>query len=214
MQDSFWLDDLMETISSGFEGLGGMFGQGSMLGGQSASIPQLENFNPQQLQQLMTLLNSSMNQYQNPTQGFEPIQQRAMSQFNQQVVPGLAERFAGLGSNQISSPAFTSQLAGAGTDLQERLAAMESQYGLKNQANALQGLQLGFKSPYTYAPRTEAQPGMLEKILPMLAEIGVRAGGAYATGGASEFLPAIGQAIGGFYKSRSGAKYKSRSGAK
>lgn len=60
-----------------------------------------------------------------------------MRQFEQDIMPGLAEQFAGMGSGGLSSSGF--QLAGAqaGTDLSERLGAIRA--GLRQQA--AQGLQ-------------------------------------------------------------------------
>jgi hypothetical protein len=73
-------------------------------------------------------------QVQNPYQGFEPIAKRAQTMFQQQTVPGLAERFSSFGDgNALSSPAFAAQLHGAGVDLSDNLAAIMAQYGLHQQ---------------------------------------------------------------------------------
>lgn len=61
------------------------------------------------------------------TQAFEAP---AMRQFNQQIIPGIAERFAGQGG--LSSSGFQNALGSAGADLSERLAALRG--GLQNQA--------------------------------------------------------------------------------
>ena len=55
-----------------------------------------------------------------------------MRQFNEQIVPGIAERFSGLGSGAQSSSAFQQALGGAGADLSERLGALRG--GLQGQA--------------------------------------------------------------------------------
>lgn len=61
----------------------------------------------------------------------------AMRQYNEQIVPGLSEQFAGMGAGGLSSSGFrNAQIQGA-TDLTERLAAMRA--GLRQQGAA--GLQ-------------------------------------------------------------------------
>lgn len=55
-----------------------------------------------------------------------------MRQFQEQIIPGLAERFSGAGAGAQSSSAFQQALGGAGADLAERLAALRG--GLQMQA--------------------------------------------------------------------------------
>lgn len=78
-------------------------------------------------QQAMNLLKNSGNQF-----NFEPIAQKAKTQFQTQTVPGLAERFTSLGGGQRSS-AFQGALGQAGANLNEGLASLEQQFGLKQQ---------------------------------------------------------------------------------
>jgi hypothetical protein len=69
--------------------------------------------------------------------GFQPIEDRAINQFNTQTIPGLAERFQSMGGQGTgNSSAFQGALGQAGSDLQQGLAGLRSQYGLKE--NALQ----------------------------------------------------------------------------
>lgn len=110
--------------------------------------------NPQQSQILQQLLGSmsgqSGNIQQNPLyqsgqsylQGIlggdtEKFEKPLMRQFNEQIVPGIAERFSSMGSGAQSSSAFQQALGGAGADLSERLGALRG--GLQGQA-ANQGL--------------------------------------------------------------------------
>lgn len=109
--------------------LGGLQGMTAKRGRWS----QLPTQSPSQIGRSEFAGQTGMQQIQNPYQGFQPIAQNAIGQYNRQVVPGLAERFSAMGNNSMSSPAFGSQLGEAGTDLQERLAAMQSQYGLQQQ---------------------------------------------------------------------------------
>ena len=57
---------------------------------------------------------------------FDPIAQEEMRRFNREVVPGIAEQFAGLGATNSSG--FRQTLSGAGQDLQTRLAALRAQH--------------------------------------------------------------------------------------
>lgn len=60
----------------------------------------------------------------------------AMRQFNEEIIPGIAERFSGLGAGAQSSSAFQQALGQAGAGLSERLQALRSglQFGGAQQA--------------------------------------------------------------------------------
>jgi hypothetical protein len=59
---------------------------------------------------------------------FDPIADQAKSQFYRQTIPSIAERFAGMGNNSLSSPAFASQLGESGSNLHQSLASMKAQH--------------------------------------------------------------------------------------
>jgi hypothetical protein len=59
---------------------------------------------------------------------FDPIAQEEMRRFNRDVVPGIANQFAGLGG--LNSSGYRQALSGAGQDLQTRLAALRAQHEL------------------------------------------------------------------------------------
>lgn len=102
-----------------------------------------------------------------------------MQQFEQQIVPGIAERFAGMGTGgSLSSSGLNQSLARAGENLQTNLAGLQSQ-------RQLQGAQLGLgyaQQPYSnllgglgvqqfeniYQPR---QPGLQDTLMQMLPYI-------------------------------------------
>ena len=85
-----------------------------------------------------------------------------MDQFNQQTVPGLAERFAGMGAmgGGLSSSGFGQSLSSAGSALQNQLAALKAGLGqqaaqsLMSQYGNMSGQILGAQ-PFGYM-----QPGM------------------------------------------------------
>lgn len=134
-------------------------GGSALLGGLSGATAnrgkwsQQSRLSPQQLQQSNWAGQTGMQQIQNPYQGFAPIADNAIGQYNRKVIPSLAERFSSLGSNSLSSPALGGELRESGNDLQERLAAMQAQYGLQQQGLGQSLLGMGqqpqFENVYT-----------------------------------------------------------------
>jgi hypothetical protein len=67
-------------------------------------------------------------------QGFEPFAQKARTQFQTQTVPGLAERFTAMGgAGGQRSSAFQGALGQAGAGLEENLAALGQEYGMRQE---------------------------------------------------------------------------------
>lgn len=170
-----------------------MQNQESFWGGTPARTEQTTLFNQGQqgaqgqvLQQLMQMLQQgNQGQYK----GFAPIAQQARTGFEQQTVPGLAERFTSMGSGaSLSSPSFASQLGQHASGLEQGIAALKANYGqtqqgLNNQRFGQLG-QLGFQPSFenTYFKR---QPGF-----------GEQAGQGIA-GGIGAILPLLGLLFGG-----------------
>lgn len=82
--------------------------------------------------------------YSNDPQAFDKFSAPAQRQFNEQVVPGLAERFSELGGR--NSSAFRNALLGAGETLTEQLQAQRE--GLRSQ-------NLGSLLGYLQAPSNQ-----------------------------------------------------------
>lgn len=84
-----------------------------------------------------------------------------MRQFREQLIPDLAEQFAGMGSGALSSSGFRNASVNAATDLSERLGAIRAQ--LRQQGAA--GLQnigsQGLQSFYNNVTQP-ATPGLLD----------------------------------------------------
>lgn len=101
-----------------------------------------------------------------------------MRQFNQDIIPGLAEQFAGMGSGGLSSSGFRNAAVGAGTDLAERLGAMRA--NLRQQgAQGLQNIgQLGLGNFSQNMTTQQGSPGFLSQIAPAVGT----AAGAYFGG--------------------------------
>lgn len=146
-------------VGGALGGLGGLFG-----GGNEGGLKQAQRLTPEQQSVLSLLLGTGGRSLQNPYAGFQPIAQQARSQFMQNTIPSLAERFTSMGNNALSSPAFASQLGQAGSGLEEALAALQSQYGMQNQRNALSILALGL-SPAFENFYQKSQPGFGENLL-------------------------------------------------
>lgn len=128
-----------------------------MLGGQSMNIQQSPLF-----QQGSSFLQNLLSGSPEATAAFEAP---AMRQFQEQIVPGLAERFSGLGAGAQRSSAFSQALGAAGAGLSENLAALRGQLQLgalpqalgyaQQPISNLQGFsQLGFGTQAQgYVPR-------------------------------------------------------------
>ncbi len=102
----------------------------------------------------------------------------ALRQYNQDIVPGISEQFAGMGAGGLSSSGFqNAQIQGA-TDLSERLGALRANL---RQAGA-QGLQqIGQTGLQNYSQNMETQPGT-EGFLSQAAPLAGAAAG-FALGG-------------------------------
>ena len=128
--------------------IGGLLGllAGFGGGGKDAKLSKIDTMTPEQqqhLQQLLQMLSSEGQLGQGYEGGLQQLmelmdpsseaQQRFadpyMQQFQQETIPGLAERFAGAGATggALSSSGFGQALGGAAGGLQTQLAALKSQ---------------------------------------------------------------------------------------
>ena len=177
------------TLGSVIPGIGTAIGAG--VGGLAGGLTGLfsknkkpfqetpNKFNPQQQQALMQLLSQGQAGLQNPTAGFQPIEDYARSKFQRESIPGLAERFTSLGgSDTRGSSDFAGMLGGAQSEFDQGLAALRAQYGQQGQQNALQLLQTGLQ-PQTDQMYMGEQQGIGDQI----AEMGGNALGTYLGGG-------------------------------
>lgn len=122
-----------------------------IMAGDEESMKKFQTLDPQQKKFLMGELNTlqkmqgqngamgqGMNilqQYLDPNSNiYKNFEKPYMQEFEQQTVPGLAERFAGAGANggALSSSGFGQALSSAGANLQTNLAQMKS--GLQRNA--------------------------------------------------------------------------------
>jgi hypothetical protein len=175
---------------------------GGFWGGTGPSIQTAPTVTRGAGQGIDQLLQMGLQGLKNPTQGFDPIEQRARSQFQQNTVPSLAERFSSMGKNSLSSGAFATQVGQAGAGLEEALAAMRAQYGLQSQGQNLNLAQLGL-TPQFQNYQMQGQPGFLQNSLGTVTDAATRALMGYFTGGGSE-LSNILRLLGGYVGGGSG----------
>lgn len=135
---------------------------GEMLFGKKEKMQQFPTLDPQQIGFLGKLLGMSQQGLEDPYAGFQPIEQRARSQF-QQSIPSLAERFTALSPNAQRSSGFQSALGRAQGGLEESLAAMRSQYGMQNRGQMMQMGQMGLTPHFEniFRPKTFGLMGEL-----------------------------------------------------
>lgn len=110
---------------------------------------------------------------------FQAFAAPEMRRFNEQIIPGLSEQFAGMGSGGLSSSGFRNAAVGAGTDLSERLGSIRA--NLRQQA--AQGLnqmgQFGLSPQFNENIYEAGQPGLLDFAGPALGAFGGPALGAF-----------------------------------
>ena len=114
----------------------------------------------------------------NDSQDFNDFAAPQLRQYNEEIVPGLSEQFAGMGSGGLSSSGFNLAQQQGGVDLAERLGQIRSNL----RQSAAQGLsnigQLGLQ-PYSQMTTTR-QPtqGLLAAAAPGVGQgLGMAAGG-------------------------------------
>lgn len=89
-----------------------------------------------------------------------------MRQFNEDIIPGLAEQFAGMGSGGLSSSGFRNAGVQAATDLSERLGAIRAQLRGQGAAGLANIGAMGL-NPVKENIYEAGQPGFLDQALPM-----------------------------------------------
>lgn len=100
-----------------------------------------------------------------------------MRQFQEDIMPGIAEQFAGLGAGGLSSSGFTQETGRASADLAERLGSMRAQ--LRQQgAQGLMGFAQGGLNPVDQVLVRPREPSMFET---MFGAVGTGLGTGLAT---------------------------------
>lgn len=177
-----WLEDLFRSGGKDF----GLGSAESFISGNPGGFEQVSSFAPWQQQYFQQLAQMGQQGLQNPYQGFEDIANYSRNQFQNTTLPSLAERFAGLGSNALSSDAFQTQNQQAAKDLELGLAALRSQYGMQNRGQFANLLGMGLTPQYQNVMR-EGTPGagasLFSQAAPALGKLGANAIGGYLGAG-------------------------------
>ena len=131
-------------------------------------------------------------------QFLEQMQAPALRQFQEQIVPGIAEQFSGAGSGAQGSSSFAQALGGAGADLTERLAGQRAEMGAQAQQGGLQALMqmLGMAQQPQFA--NAYQPGQAGGLGSLLGGVGQGFGGMFGGGLGSLFGKMFGKKQQGF----------------
>jgi hypothetical protein len=193
-------------IGAGIGGLIGMFGGG----GKQDEFKQVNRFSPEQQKAFQEYWNNPItqqpgyqagNQYiQNLLSGnpeaYAAFEAPLMRQFKEQTVPGIAERFAGMGTGAGAggSSALYNSLAKAGSDFSTNIAALRGnmqmqalpqalQYAQQPYSNALGGFGV---SPFENV-MMQGQPGVGDyfgQIAPYALQAGMQNGWGFKGGSA------------------------------
>ena len=120
----------------------------------------------------------------NDSEDFNAFAAPQLRQYNQDIVPGLSEQFAGMGSGGLSSSGFrNAQIQGA-TDLSERLGAIRANLRMAG-AQGLQNVgQIGLGN---FSQNMVTEPGTTGWVAPFAGAVANAAGNAVGGGLVNSF---------------------------
>jgi len=105
----------------------------------------------------------------NDSADYQAFSNPMLRQYNEDIIPGLSEQFARMGSGGLSSSGFRNAQVQGATDLSERLGALRAQ--LRQQG--AQGLQnIGTQSLGNFSQNMETQAGSSGILAPALGALG------------------------------------------
>lgn len=135
------------SVRKGLNSAGSGFG--NFMFGRPAQTTQHTTMTPQQQAAMSQMLSQAMGGLGDNKFDFAPIEQQARQGFQQQTIPGIAERFSRMGSGggQRSS-AFAGSLGQAGAGLEGNLASQKANYGLTQQNQLMQMLQMALQPQF------------------------------------------------------------------
>lgn len=151
--------------------------------GKDPAIASMGRFTSGQTGAMNKMLEMAMSQIDPSRMSSDPMRQRLMSLYQQQILPSIAERFTGMGDGQGSS-AFLGELTGGTNDFMERMGTLESQYNQQMLPQYLKMGEIGLtpQQENMYAPGSK---GMLQSGGEALMQAIPHAIAAYASGGAT-----------------------------
>lgn len=167
--------------------------QGSFWGGSPSTVNQVSNLTPEQENLQSQLVNAGQEpgaggafgtaaDYYRDLLSDNPADLQAytaqqLRQYNEDIVPGLSEQFAGMGSGGLSSSGFRNAQVQGATDLSERLGAMRAQLRQHGAAGLANIGQLGLNPVQTNYVE-QGTPGFAATVAPAVGTaIGAAVGG-------------------------------------
>jgi hypothetical protein len=132
---------------------------GNFFLGSPSQTKKVPLFSPEQMQARQSLRTQGLNQIEQNPLSFAPQREQYQKQFNEQIIPTLAERFNG----NLSSSAFKGALGNTASNFGSQLAALESQYNLGANKQGLKQLLAGL-SPDYQIETIPGTPGILGNI--------------------------------------------------
>ena len=121
-------------------------------------------------------------------EGADAYEKPMMRQFQEDIMPGIAEQFAGMGSGGLSSGGFMQETGRAATDLSERIGQMRADLRMQG-AQGMQQMQQGAFNPVDQQVFRPREAGFGEKLVTEFAGGVGKAAGTYlggVTGGAAK----------------------------
>lgn len=149
--------------------------------GRPGQNTQLSTLTPQQqqlLQQIMPMISGGIN----TSFDFNPIAESAQNRFMQNTMPSISDRFGAMDAQRSSG--YNQAVANAQRDLQLDLAGQQQQFGLQSQRNWSDILGLALQPQFENLYQ-EGRPSGIGNFLQQAVPLGLHAGAAALTGGAS-----------------------------
>jgi len=128
--------------------------------GSPEAIERTPRFDPQRMAGFDQILQQALSGLSQGGGGFGPIEQRETQRFQQETVPGIAERFTSMGAGAQGSSGFAEALGGAGAQLGTGLGALRSQHELGRQSQLMSLLGMGL-TPQEEITHFQQEPGFL-----------------------------------------------------
>ena len=147
--------------------------------GSPQRTKQIPLYSPEQMQTRQDIRQSAQQQLQNTPLSFAPQREQYQKYFNETIIPTLAERFSG----NLSSSAFKGALGNTTSDFGDKLAALESNYNLGANKQALAQLKSGL-TPEFQNLTTGRTGGLLDYAGKKLIDVGAN----YLGGGFNNIL--------------------------
>jgi hypothetical protein len=153
--------------------------QSGIFSGAPSQFLRSQKFTPEQQQLFGQASQMGLQGLQNPFQGFDPIRNQTMRDWEKNILPALTSQFAGMDAQRSSG--FNEALGQSGADLASQLASLQSQYGLQQQGLSQNLFGLGL-TPQFEQSFQKRQPSLIEALLSMLLQGGGQAAGKFLGG--------------------------------